>query len=132
MKKIIGFFIVVMLFGCASKKEESTADLILQKNTLSEEFSFKIKEIISDSRCPEDVNCVWAGEVELVLSIYKENVFYKNDSLTVNFKNFLTNKSILEKYTSSKTIKTIEVLPEKKQGVEIKLEDYSFKIDFIE
>ena len=132
MKKIVSFFIVVLLIGCASKKNEVATDSSVQTNKLSEEYSFRIKEIISDSRCPEDVNCVWAGEVELVLSIYKENVFYKNDSLTVNFKNFLTNKSILEKYTSSKTIKSIEVLPEKKQGVEIKLEDYSLKIDFIE
>ncbi|MEQ3661066.1 MAG: hypothetical protein ABNG98_04120 [Flavobacterium sp.] len=130
MKNIIGFFIVVMLFGCASKKEESTTDLTLQKNILSEEFSFKIKEIISDSRCPKDVNCVWAGEVELILSIYKDNVFYKDETLIISFKNFPENKWVLEKYTSSKTIKSFVVLPEKKQSVEIKLEDYSLKIDF--
>jgi len=130
MKKIIGFLIVVVLFGCASKKDESTTHLTLQKNILSEEFSFKIKEIVSDSRCPEGMNCVWAGEVELILSIYKDNVFYKDETLTINFKNFPENKWILERYTSSKTIKTIEVLPQKKQGVEIKLEDYLLKIEF--
>lgn len=132
MKKIIGLLIVVLWFGCASKKVEGKAEVSKQTNKLSEEFSFKIKEIVSDSRCPEGVNCVWAGEVELVISIYKENVFYKEESLTINFKNTLENKSILEKYTSTKTIKTIEVLPEKKQGVEIKLEDYILKIDLQE
>ena len=96
MKKIIGFLIVVVLFGCASKKDESTTHLTLQKNILSEEFSFKIKEIVSDSRCPEGMNCVWAGEVELILSIYKDNVFYKDETLTINFKNFPENKWILE------------------------------------
>lgn len=132
MKKIVSFFIVVLLIGCASKKEEVITDLPVQTNKLSEEYSFKIKEIVSDSRCPEGVNCVWAGEVELILSIYKGGVFYIDETLTVNFKNFPENKLLLEKYTSNKKIKSIEVLPEKKQSVEVDLEGYSLKIDFIE
>ena len=67
-----------------------------------------------------------------MLSIYKENVFYTEEAITVSYKNTLENKSILEKYTSNKKIKSIEVLPEKKQGVEIKLEDYSLKINYKE
>ncbi|WP_320815939.1 hypothetical protein [Flavobacterium sp.] len=130
MKKIVSFFIVVLLIGCASKKEEVLTDLPVQINKLSEEYSFKIKEIVSDSRCPEGVNCVWAGEVELILSIYKEGVFYKDEPLTINFINFNKNKWVLEKYTSNKEIKSIEVLPEKKQGVEVNLEDYLLNINF--
>lgn len=129
MKKLVGFIIVLLVISCASKKEEVKADLPVQIHKLSKEFSFKIKEVISDSRCPEGVNCVWAGEVELVLSIYKESIFYKDESLIINFENFTKNKLLLEKYTSSQIIKSIEVLPEKKQGVEIKLENYSLKIN---
>lgn len=132
MKKIISFLVIVLLIACASKKEEVTNNSLVKKHILSEEYSFKIKEIVSDSRCPVSVNCVWAGEVELVLSIYKKGVFYKDETLTVNLKNFPENKLVLEKYTSSKKIKSIEVLPEKKQGVEIKLEDYSLRIDLLE
>jgi hypothetical protein len=129
MKKIVGFLIVVLLIGCASKKEDITIDTAVQTNKLSEAYSFKIKEIISDSRCPIGVNCVWAGEVELVLSIYKEGVFYKEEPLIIGFKNFPENKLLLEKYISNKKIQNIAVLPEKKQDVEISLEDYSLKID---
>ena len=129
MKKLVGFIIVLLVISCASKKEEVKADLPVQIHKLSKEFSFKIKEVISDSRCPEGVNCVWAGEVELVLSIYKESIFYKDESLIINFENFTKNKLLLEKYTSSQIIKSIEVLPEKKQGVEINLENYSLKIN---
>lgn len=130
MKKIIGFFIVVMLLGCASKKEEATTDLTFNKNILSEKFSYKIKEIISDSRCPEGVNCVWAGEVDLILSIYKEGVFYKEEQLVINFKNFQQNKWVLEQYTLSKPIKSIEILPVKKQDAVLKVDDYNLEITF--
>jgi hypothetical protein len=27
------------------------------------------KEVVSDSRCPEGLNCIWAGEVTVVLGI---------------------------------------------------------------
>ena len=121
MKNLVVLMLFVLSISCASQKTET--------HKLSEEYSFKIKEIISDSRCPEGVTCVWAGEVELVLSIYKEGAFYKEETMTLNFKNFPENKLLLEKYTSNKKIKSIEVLPEKKQDVEISLEDYSLKIE---
>ena len=129
MKKIVILFTLILSITCASQKEESKETNKVEMQKLSEEYSFQIKQVISDSRCPEGVNCVWAGEVEITLSIFKDNVFYKDETLTINFKNFPENKSILEKYTSSKTIKRIEVLPIKKQDVEIKLEDYSLKIE---
>ena len=121
MKNLVVLIMFVLSISCASQQIET--------HKLSEEYSFKIKEIISDSRCPEGVSCLWAGELELLLSIYKEGVFYKDEALIISFKNFSENKSILERYTSTKKIKSIEVLPIKKQGVEISLENYSLKID---
>ena len=35
--------------------------------------------MISDSRCPEGVNCVWAGEVQLELEIYKNQKIEKSE-----------------------------------------------------
>lgn len=133
MKQIIIMGILLFLVGCAKKPLlESDSVNSNNNNTRTDKYEIIISKVISDSRCPVDVNCVWAGEVELILSIYKENVFYTEESITVSYKNTLENKSILEKYTSNKKIKSIEVLPEKKQGVEIKLEDYSLKINYKE
>ncbi|WP_430399512.1 hypothetical protein [Flavobacterium sp.] len=133
MKQIIIIGVLLFLVGCAKKPLlESVSANSINNNTRTDKYEIIISKVISDSRCPVDVNCVWAGEVELMLSIYKENVFYTEELITVSYKNTLENKSILEKYTSNKKIKSIEVLPEKKQGVEIKLQDYSLKIDYIE
>ena len=121
MKNLVVLIIFVLSISCASQQIET--------HKLSEEYSFKIKKVISDSRCPEGVACVWAGEVELVLSIYKEGVFYKDEMMTLNFKNFPENKLLLEKYTLNKKIRSIEVFPIKQQGIVISMEDYSLKID---
>jgi hypothetical protein len=36
-------------------------------------FTLVLKEVVSDSRCPEGLNCIWAGEVTVVLSVYKDS-----------------------------------------------------------
>lgn len=66
----------------------------------------------------------------MILSIYKEGVFYKEEQLVINFKNFQQNKWVLEQYTLSKPIKSIEILPVKKQDAVLKVDDYNLEITF--
>tara|TARA_R100000935_G_C2765696_1_gene135514 strand:- start:216 stop:623 length:408 start_codon:yes stop_codon:yes gene_type:complete len=54
--------------------------------------SIVFKEVISDSRCPTDVTCVWAGEAKILLAIYENGKFRENvivsttaGSLPLNF-----------------------------------------------
>jgi hypothetical protein len=130
MKKIVGIVILILSINCASQKENLTDSKKIEMHKLSEEYSFKIKEILSDSRCPEGVNCIWAGEVSLTLSIYKEDDFFKEEAIVVSYKNLSENKDLLEKYTSGKKIDTIEINPTKKVGVKIAINEYVLKITF--
>ena len=75
------------------------------------DYEIRINKVISDSRCPEGVNCVWAGEVELVLFIYKENNIVKEEVLTFNYKTLEENKAFLKKYTSGRKILNIKIIP---------------------
>jgi len=34
--------------------------------------AIKFKKVISDSRCPKGVTCVWAGEVKILLEFYED------------------------------------------------------------
>jgi hypothetical protein len=78
MKKVVfllGFFSIFMIFSLVSwscAADEITASLG-QEFTLpvgktasieGENLSIKFVEVISDSRCPEGVECVWAGEAQ--------------------------------------------------------------------
>ncbi len=84
MKNFILFSVVLLfIFGC--EKEESTLDAHFN---LDETFTLKFGEeatcscgnlevqfsdVIEDSRCPQNVECVWEGQVSVQISILDEN-----------------------------------------------------------
>ena len=43
------------------------------KSVAGTDLELRVIEILSDSRCPRDVTCVWAGEVRLRLSVRSGN-----------------------------------------------------------
>lgn len=80
MRKLIGILFtlttVMLLLGCGSAstvnaslgKEFTLA--IGQTATISgENLSIKFVDVTADSRCASDVECVWAGEVKVLLDI---------------------------------------------------------------
>lgn len=36
--------------------------------------SVKFKKLISDSRCPEGVTCVWAGEAKILVEVFEKGI----------------------------------------------------------
>ncbi|MDX1542590.1 MAG: hypothetical protein R3214_01490 [Christiangramia sp.] len=40
--------------------------------------TIKVKKIISDSRCPKGVTCIWAGEVKVLVEFYENGKFKGN------------------------------------------------------
>ena len=73
-----------------------------------------LDKIISDSRCPKDVTCIWSGEVSVSISLSEGS----------------TSETLILKDTSSEAItkkhniKLIDVKPEKISTVETKESDY--------
>ena len=39
------------------------------------DFAIKFKEVVTDSRCPSDANCIWAGEAIIKVELYKDGNF---------------------------------------------------------
>ena len=46
-----------------------------KKHNADENISIKFKRVLSDSRCPIDVNCVWEGNAEVEFIFSKNNVW---------------------------------------------------------
>lgn len=42
----------------------------------------KFVEVLSDSRCPKDVTCVWAGEAKVRVEVYKNGQLFEEKELT--------------------------------------------------
>ncbi len=90
------------------------------------EIELKLKEVVSDSRCPSDVHCIWAGEITLKVDVYKNGRFFKEKTISLSSgKNSVTDIYSTESYG----IKAVSVTPypQTKEG-KIRLEDYVLNI----
>jgi hypothetical protein len=45
---------------------------------VGEDLSLIFKDVVNDSRCPPNVQCIWAGEVQLILDVRRKD---RGDSL---------------------------------------------------
>ena len=125
------YTIIIALFfilSCATKPTSNENEVLINatsKVKVGNDYEIKILKIISDSRCPEGVNCVWAGEVQLELEIYKNQKFEKTKIISINYKSLELNKQFFADYLSSdKRIKNIFISPQKKEGENIELKNY--------
>jgi len=48
-----------------------------------EDIKLKLKEITEDSRCPEDVVCIWEGQVTVLINVMQDNQDLGDLSLTL-------------------------------------------------
>jgi hypothetical protein len=69
------FLILTLLIGCtltpAQGPEELTVKNGGQAVTKNGRLTVKFLELIEDSRCPEDVNCIWAGVGRIKIQLSK-------------------------------------------------------------
>jgi hypothetical protein len=137
MKKIfplLFLFVVSISLAQTAAKEKVRYVKITQTNCIKKKgYRLKLKEIVSDSRCPEGVNCVWAGEIKVVVSVYQDKKFAEDDTLTISAKHLQENKEWFSKYLPSNksNIKSIVVLPYPKEGVPKNLKDYYLQIGYL-
>lgn len=65
-----------LFFGMLTSFAQDSGEKISYESLLAtgELFSFenksiKFKKVISDSRCPKDVTCIWAGEAKVLIAV---------------------------------------------------------------
>lgn len=80
-------------------------------------------KVLSDSRCPKNVQCVWAGEAKILVKIYRNGVFDSEQELTISSR--VIAATILEKLSSKlTTMKAIHLFPYPDIAVETSKNDY--------
>ena len=94
-------------------------------------YHLKLKSVFDDSRCPQGVTCIWAGEVSVMIEIYKDKKLVEEKTITFNSKNKQENNMFFEKYYSKKT-QSILVEPYPKDGVTIQPKKQFIKIIFVD
>jgi hypothetical protein len=132
MKKVILIIVVLLNFSCGAKKTQDLNSIIIsQKSSNQKGVYLKLKNISNDSRCPQGVDCIWAGEVTAEIEVYENKVLKEEKTMVFNSRNSEENKKWFEKQYSKK-INEVFVLPYPKEGNPIKKEDYTIKILFVD
>src|SRR5690606_16678324 len=61
-----------------------TSPLEMGDQILFANKSIRFKEVVSDSRCPRDVTCVWAGEAKVVVEIFENGKLLEEKIISTN------------------------------------------------
>lgn len=131
------FFAVVLLFGFsvgAQNNQDVSYLKINQKSCIKKKGnSLVLKEVLSDSRCPIGVNCIWAGEAKVVISVYKDKKFVMEETLTISGSKNQENIAWFAQHLPADkgNVKSMDVFPHPKEGVKIKPKDYYIRIAYI-
>ena len=101
---------------------------IIQKApTIKKGIYLRLKRVFDDSRCPEDAQCIWAGEVSVAIIVYKNKKIIKQKSMTLNSKKNDENKEWFSNLYNKK-INQIALLPILQKGNVVKPKDYFIKL----
>ena len=85
----------------------------------AENLSVIFVAVLEDSRCPEGVQCVWAGNARIALTVVKTG--HTASSLELN----TNDRFAVEAQYLEYVIKLIDLKPYPKEGVQIKKQDYT-------
>ncbi len=91
---------------------EMTLKINEQTTDQASGITLKFVELVEDSRCPEGVNCIWAGNAKVKISVSKNGA----DGQTIELNTNLQPRSIV--YQGS-TITLSDVTPHPKNNIKI-------------
>ena len=140
MRNVLFYFVSLFSLSIFAQTNPASSDTLSTKQPVSVpqivvkvafgkltsfgDTALKVNKII-DSRCPSDVTCIWAGNVVVEYSVYKDGKFSENCTMTLGASEkdeFLLN-------TVNSTLKAYSVIPyPKSSDRKINQEDYIFNV----
>lgn len=140
MKNSLLLLLIVFISSCSCQKK-ATNDVsnntepnfvINQKLDSQTGKEIVLTKVVNDSRCPEGVQCIWAGEVIVEVSVYQDNKEIEKETLTFTPKN---QEEMVAWFTqrlpkTEKPLLSVGVEPYPKKDTPIKFEDYFIKLEY--
>lgn len=83
---LIGFLICSGSLSAQDQEEYRIFNSVLRGGEQLEfgDKSIRFKAVISDSRCPKDVTCVWAGEAKVLIEIFEKGKLINEKLVVIN------------------------------------------------
>ena len=121
-------------FSQSSIAEKVSIAKVTQKKCLKKKgLTLVLKEVVSDSRCPVGLNCIWAGEATAIISLYKDAKLVEDNTMVFSMKNQEENKLWFCKYLpdNQKNLKSVQVLPYPSKDTPIDKKKYFVKVSYL-
>lgn len=88
MRKILPILLLISLFAgfiqAKTQADNRVTVKIREQKSVDKQLSIKFVEMVSDSRCPADVRCVWAGNAKIKVELInrgKSQIFELNTGM---------------------------------------------------
>lgn len=104
-------------------------NLLFGKTYNSEEIQIKFVDVLTDSRCPKDVTCVWAGEVVILVEIKKDDASVEQRNLTFQPGKGVNKEHMLLFSSENMKITAYKVMPYPDTKDKIKKENYYLQLE---
>jgi hypothetical protein len=65
-------------------------------------YTLVLKEVTSDSRCPQGLNCIWAGEAQVIASVYNNKKLVEDVAISFSPQMVLENNKWFARYSKDK------------------------------
>lgn len=123
------YSLFLLLFSVIMYGQQESFVVSLQAGDVFDQGSMTTKfiKVVSDSRCPKNVQCIWAGKAEVLLGIYKEGK--EIDQKVVTISSVSLQPSLV--YASDvMALSVLNLAPYPVSGNLIKPEDYVLELLF--
>lgn len=132
MRYLLIFLILYNSLGFLEKSGQESPSLVLKtgEQAMIGNLAIKFKKVISDSRCPKGVTCIWAGEAKVLVGVYEDNRLIGEEILI--FTNAGSEISGFGDYFSAMNLQVIggNLQPYPVIGQKTVMEDYCLRLQF--
>ena len=123
MKYILLFFLTISL---SAYSQSTITELNFGEIAHFDDVSVEFVEIISDSRCPKNVQCFRAGEAKVLVAIYKNGKFTHEKTLIFDASGLVLEKNVQLISSENLYIKGLALYPYPSGG---KIVDEKYYLD---
>lgn len=134
MKITLAAFVLLIsiTINAQQQSENPTSPVIVAKIALGETVLFEdaaisFKKVIEDSRCPKDVDCIWAGQARVLIAV-KTNGISTEKELIFHGSNFGTAHENTLFFTETKTYIGYRLSPYPVSAVSPEKRNYTLEV----
>ena len=128
MKGLVASLILMLAVGvmpAMAKRQTETVKVQVntEKRSSKSKLAIRFVEMVEDSRCPRDVNCVWAGNAKIKVRVSKNG---RSHDLTLDT-NGQSQSAVAEGYS----IKLLGLTPEPRSNIRINRNGYVATLEIV-